>query len=231
MLRNVSLARALSKLGYTSRTRAEGLIRKGKVMINGVVIRDPSFRCSLDHDKILVNGEAIAGKTLVYIMMNKPLGVVTSRSDERGRKTVYDLLGDVGKWVFPVGRLDRETSGLLLFTNDNRFGERLTNPESKISKTYKVELDRPLARQHADAFKRGVMLDGERLMPARIHILEGSTFEMTIHEGKNRQVRRMCEAFGYEVVSLTRTRIGRYSNDSLVPGSWEYVGKKDIVPI
>src|SRR5437867_1000756 len=124
--RRVSLARALSKLGCCSRAEAERAIRQGRVALNAEVVRDPSLRCSPDHDLIALDGKPVRQKELVYILMNKPPGVITTRSDERGRPTVYDLLGDIGRWVFPVGRLDKDTSGLLLLTNDNQLGERLT---------------------------------------------------------------------------------------------------------
>src|SRR5713101_4959974 len=116
ILRNVSLARALSKLGVSSRKEAEKLIRSGDVKVNRVVVRQPEFRCSLTSDTITVHGNSIVKKSFLYIMMHKPVGVLTTRSDERGRKTVYDILGDVGNWIFPVGRLDKDTSGLLLLT-------------------------------------------------------------------------------------------------------------------
>ena len=220
ILRNVSLARALSKLGHCSRTEADSLIRNGDVAVNGAVVKVPSFRCSLSHDKITVKEKPLAPKTLLYIMMNKPVGVVTTKSDERGRETVYDVLGDIGKWVFPVGRLDKDTSGLLLFTNDHRLGERLTNPNSKVSKTYIVLLDRPMLQEHIAIFRHGMTLDEEQLMPAKVRQMKENVLGLTIYEGKNRQVRRMCQALGYTVVSLERVAIGNLKLDGLNPAQW-----------
>ena len=228
IVRRVSLARALSKLGYCSRKEAESLVLNGEVEVNGVVVRDPARRCSLSHDKLSVQGKPIDDKTLMYIMMNKPVGVVTTRSDERGRKTVYDVLGDVGKWLFPVGRLDKDTSGLLLFTNDHRLGERLTNPLSKVPKTYVVELDSPIAPQHSKEMTKGMMLRGERLQPAAVRQVKRTILELTIYEGKNRQVRRMCEALGYKVISLERVSIGRMNLGNLRPAQWRYLSQHEI---
>ena len=226
--RAVSLARALSKLGYTSRSQAEKIILEGRVSVNSSIVKNPSFRCSLETDVIAVDNEIIGKKKLVYIMMNKPAGVVTTRFDELGRKSVYDLLGKSGSWVFPVGRLDKETSGLLLLTNDNRFGEQLTNPKSKVPKTYLVQLDKHISDEHAELFRKGMMLNGEKLLPANIVLKEGTFFELTIVEGKNRQIRRMCETCGYEVKSLVRIKIGNYSLRDLKAGSWKFLTQQDI---
>jgi len=226
--RDVSLARALSKLGYTSRSQAEQVIRERRVTVNGTVIDNPSYRCALASDQIAVDGTAIQKKELIYLVMHKPVGVVTTRSDERHRSTVYDLLGDVGQWVFPVGRLDKETSGLLLFTNDHKLGERLTNPRSKVPKTYLVDLDRPIADHDAALIRKGMPLDGERLMPAAVTKRKGNVIELTIHEGKNRQIRRMCEHLGYRIVSLVRTRIGGYELGNLQLGGIRHLDQSDV---
>ncbi len=228
VVRNVSLARALSKLGVLSRSQAEEAVRQRRVSVNGKIITNPSYRCSMDDDRIEIDGKPVRQPAFLYIVMNKPVGVVTTRSDERGRKTVYDLLGDAGQWIFPVGRLDKDSSGLLLFTNDHRLGERLTNPNSKVPKTYIVTLDKPLNENDASVMRKGMMLDDERLQPAEIKILNHQSFEMTIHEGKNRQIRRMCESFGYTVRSLVRTQIGSFEIGTLRPGEIRQLTKKEI---
>jgi 23S rRNA pseudouridine2605 synthase len=227
--RAVSLARALSKLGFTSRSQAEKLIRDGTVSVNHQIVTNPSFRCSLKNDLIAIDGKMLLKKEFIYIMINKPVGVVTSRSDERGRTTVYNIIGEVGKWVFPVGRLDKDTTGLLLLTNDNQLGERLTNPQSKVSKTYLVQLDKPIKPEHVQMFEQGMMLSGEKLLPAKIKIRKNMTIELTILEGKNRQIRRMCETVGYNVLSLARIKIGNYEMKDLKVGDWKYLSKKEIV--
>lgn len=226
--RDVSLARVLSKLGVASRSQAARMITQGRVSVNGRVVRQPSFRCAVGSDIITIDGARIEGKRPLTIMMNKPAGVVTTRSDERGRKTVYDFLGGERGWLFPVGRLDKETSGLLLFTNDNRLGEMLTNPRSKVPKTYRVRLAAPLAPDHARIFRGGMILDGERLRPAVVQMITPLEIEITIVEGKNRQIRRMLAAFGYEIISLSRIQIGGYRLGRLQEGRWTVLGKKEI---
>jgi len=156
----VSLARGLSKLGYCSRSRAEELIREGKVSVNGEKIQIPSFRISLSHDRLHVSGKSILKTIPLYLIMHKPSGVITTRKDEKERTTVYDILGEIGQWVFPVGRLDKDSSGLLLFTNDTRLGERLTNPLSHVPKSYLVLLDRTMDRGDVDLMRKGMILDG-----------------------------------------------------------------------
>ncbi len=234
-IRDVSLARALSKLGFCSRTQAVELIHAGRVSVNGRIVASASLRCSLRADRIEVDGKRSQTKELIYIMMNKPEGVVTTRSDERGRETVYDILGDVGQWVYPVGRLDKETLGLLLFTNDHRLGERLTNPRSGVPKSYRVILDQPLSSLHKKIFEEGMTLDGEQLRPAKVSQSTGLKkgagdygMQLTIFEGRNRQVRRMCEAFEYKVLSLTRTKIGGYDLKDLKPGDWKRLTSREV---
>jgi 23S rRNA pseudouridine2605 synthase len=226
--RNVSLARALSKLGYSSRSVASGLITSGCVAVNGTVVTDPSFRCDPSNDRISVRGRKVSEAPRICIIMNKPAGTVTTRSDERGRPTVYDCLGDTGKWMFPVGRLDRETEGLLLMTNDHRLGNRLTDPSSKVPKTYRVTLDRPLEPPDRDILAQGMLLDGERLRRAEVTLVSGNVIDCTITEGKNRQVRRMFDALGYRVVYLCRIAIGKFILKGLKPGEWRKCSDDDI---
>ncbi len=226
--RNISLTRALSKLGYTSRAQAEQIILAGRVGMNGNIVKNPSFRCSLDSDDITIDGQWVSKKEFTYIIMNKPVGIVTTRSDERGRHNVYDILDNVGRWIFPVGRLDKDTSGLLLFTNDNQLGERLTNPKSKVSKTYVVKLKKHISHEHLNLFRQGIILDGAKLLPAKVKLLSEKEIEMTIFEGKNRQIRRMCESLGYKVVSLIRIKIGSLELDNLKPGEWKYIRKSKV---
>ncbi len=226
--RNVSLARAISKLGHSSRTQAAEAIGAGRVRVNGTVVRDPSFRCSMSADTIVVDGRVISKRSPVYIAMHKPSGVVTTRSDEMGRKTVYDVLGDAGRWVFPVGRLDRETSGLLLLTNDTRFGERLTNPASKVRKTYQVGLDKSVSDEDLRRIRAGIRVDAARYLPAEIRRTGETSVEMTIVEGKNRQIRRIFEFLGYRVLFLSRRKIGTLSLSSLPSGEWRYLKDSEV---
>jgi 23S rRNA pseudouridine2605 synthase len=204
------------------------LIRLGHVSVNGIVIRNPSARCSPGRDRVAVDGKELGRKRLIYLLLNKPEGVLTTRSDERGRPTVYALLGDERRWLFPVGRLDKDTSGMLLLTNDNRLGEILTNPRSKVPKTYRVRLDRPVADRDLEMLRRGMILDGSRLQPAVVSRKPGNSLQITILEGKNRQIRRMCEHLGYRIISLVRTMIGECGLGGLKEGEWRYLTKGEV---
>jgi 23S rRNA pseudouridine2605 synthase len=226
--RVVSLARALSKMGFTSRSQGEALILAGRVSVNGRAVRNPSYRCTLPRDAIAVDGARIGRTASVTIALHKPEGVLTTRSDERGRRTVYALLGELSPWVFPVGRLDKETSGLLILTNDTRLGEFLTNPDSKVPKKYLVTLDREFSRADRETVSRGMMLGAESLLPALVRRAGPRAIELTIREGKNRQVRRMCAALGYKVLSLVRTRIGNLALGDLTPGEWKTLSAGEI---
>ncbi len=216
----VTLGRALSKLGVSSRAQAGKLLQSGRVAVNGHVIKDAELWIDLRSDRVAVDGVAAMPRVKRYFVMNKPAGVVTSRSDERGRRTVYDLLPADAAGCFPVGRLDRDTSGLLLFTSDTAFGEFITSPATKVPKTYIVALDAPVGTSEIELVERGMTLrNGTRYRPARMEKADrGNVYSITIAEGKNRQIRRMMQEIGRSVIALTRIAIGSIALGSLGEG-------------
>jgi len=244
----VSLARALSKFGVCSRREAERWIADGRVSVGGAVERSPSRWIDPSCDRVVVDGRPVGDETpRVVLAFHKPAGFVTTRADPGGRPTVYDVLGELGRWVFPVGRLDRDTSGLLILTNDHRLGERLTSPEHHVPKTYHARVVGVPDRESLRALREGLPLgDGTETRPARVRVLgtpsgaaagrqagrgsvAGSTWlEIVLTEGKNRQVRRMGAAVGHEVVELVRVRIGGFDLGDLGPGEWREVGPEEV---
>lgn len=231
----LSLARALSKFGVCSRKQAERLIVAGRVRVLGEVVAWPARRIDPRRDVISVDGRPVGEeRERVVIALHKPVGYLTTRSDPAGRPTVYDLLGDLSRWLFPVGRLDRDSSGLLLLTNDHRLGERLTNPDSHLPKTYHVLVAGVPDEQALRALREGVVLaGGTPTRRARVRALGaarggGTWLEIGLTEGKNRQVRRMCQSVGHEVQSLVRVRVGRLALGDLPPGEWRWLGPEDL---
>lgn len=234
----VSLSRAISKLGFCSRSQAEQLITSGKVFVNGKKILRHSFRVDPLRDKIVVEGKALQSKKVFgYFLFHKPVGVVTTRSDERGRKTVYDFLNliqsEYSSHFFPVGRLDKESSGALLITNDSQLGEKISNPDSHISKTYCVTTAQALTEDDMQKFRSGLNLkDGYTTRPAEIQrsnsVNDDSTYEVIIFEGKNRQIRKMFEALNHSVVTLRRIAIGEILLGNLNVGTYRPLTKKEI---
>jgi pseudouridine synthase len=219
------LHRALSKLGVCSRARAALLVRGGGVRVNGRVVRDPLAWVVPGSDRIDVEapeGRRPPARTGVPVLlaMHKPPGYVTTRSDERGRATVYDLLPARyrDRWLFPVGRLDRDSEGLLLFTDDGALADRLTAPSSHVEKVYRVLLDRELGPAQLRAFREGVEVSGRRTLPARIEPEGAGWYRVTLVEGRNRQIRRMVEALGGRVRRLVRTAVGPVALGDLAPG-------------
>ena len=230
----LSLARALSKFGVCSRAEAERWIAAGRVSVDGEVVRWPARRIDPRRYRVEVDGRRVGDDTpRVVLALHKPPGYVTTRVEPGGRPTVYDLLADVGRWVFPVGRLDRDTSGLLIVTNDHVLGQRLTGPEHRVPKTYHAQVEGVPDAATLGVLRAGVELgDGTRTRPAAVRSLGsgqgGAWLEIVLTEGKNRQVRRMCAAVGHEVRELVRVRIGALELGELPPGRWRRLGPADV---
>lgn len=207
-----TLDRVLSKAGIGSRTEARLWISAGRVAVNGRKILDAETWVDPDHDRVTLDGRPLRATGKLYLLLNKPKGYLTTYKDPEGRKTVYDLTTDIKDWIFPAGRLDQDTSGLLILTNDTAFGDFITSPESKLAKTYLVKSSMLLTDADLDRLREGVTLTDGPTRPAIVRrIRDGarySFFEITITEGRNRQVRRMVEALGAKVLKLVRTAIG-----------------------
>lgn len=217
-----TLDRVLSKAGAGSRTEAAQWIRAGRVRVNGRVVTDPEHWLDPKRDRVMLDGAPLHHARKVHLLVYKPKGYLTTYRDPQGRKTVYDLLPDRDRYLFPVGRLDLDTSGLLLMTNDSAFAERLTNPDHDVPKTYLVKASTHLSDDQLDALRRGIELADGPTKPAHVERLRDSggrtVFEITITEGRNRQVRRMVEALDAKVLKLVRVAIGALSIGELTIG-------------
>ena len=213
------LQKVLARAGFGSRRACEELIDAGRVEVNGAVAH-LGQRVDPESDRIAVDGIPVAVRAgLVYYLLNKPAGVVTTASDPQGRPTVLDLV-PLEPRVFPVGRLDFDTEGLLLLTNDGELAHRLTHPSFGVEKEYLVEVQGRPSRATLRQLREGVELDDGRTAPARVSEIEPSMLRIAIHEGRNRQVRRMCDVVGHPVRRLVRTRIGPVAERGLRPGEW-----------
>jgi 23S rRNA pseudouridine2605 synthase len=222
--RHVGLARALSKLGYCSRSEAFSLIRAGKVSLNGAKPRNPETPVRPGVDRIEVAGRPIGAAEKAYLVLNKPRGIVTTAEDEKGRETVYSLLPKDLQWIAPVGRLDKASEGLLLLTNDSEWGARITDPDSHLEKTYHVQTGGVAEPRLLESLERGVETpNGERLKAKRASIVRAgekhSWLEIVLEEGKNRHIRRMLDALGVEVFRLIRVAIGPLQLGELAKGA------------
>ncbi len=233
-LEKIRLQKIISESGYCSRRKAEELIAAKKVKVNGrpVTLGD---KADPKKDIITVNDERIyieKKKKYSYIMLNKPRGYVTTMEDEMGRRCVTELLSGVSERVYPVGRLDRNSEGLLLFTNDGDFANSIMHPSKHISKTYRVTVRPDITDDQLVMLTEGVVIDGKKTLPATINVLTKETgrvvLQMVIREGRNRQIRKMCEAVGLEVARLKRTGVGPLKLGMLKPGTWRELSAEEL---
>lgn len=228
----IRLQKFMAESGVASRRKSEELIAAGKVKVNGTVAKigdkvDPK------HDKVTVHGKRInVVQKNVYLMLNKPRGFITTMSDEMDRKCVAELVKEVGTRVYPVGRLDRESEGLLIMTNDGEFANALTHPSKHVPKTYRVTIRPSISKGQLQQFEEGIEIEGKKTMPADIHVLEKednrTVVEVTIFEGRNRQIRKMFEALNIEVARLKRTKIGSLKLGMLKQGDYRELTEDEV---
>ena len=226
------LQKVIAESGYTSRRKAEELIKDGKVKVNGIIIKELGTKVS-SSDEIIVNDQVLTIEEKVYYLLNKPREVVTTTSDEYNRKTVIDLI-DTDKRVYPVGRLDYDTTGLLILTNDGELANRLMHPSNEIDKVYIAKIEGILTPKEMMELKNGVVIDGVKTSKSRVKVRKvdksnnTSIVEITIHEGKNHQVKRMFEAVGKEVIKLKRERIAFLDLTGLNSGEYRKLNHKEV---
>jgi len=226
------LQKIMAESGIASRRRCEELILEKRVKVNGI-IAELGTKADKEKDLIEVDGKPLKAKgQKVYIMLNKPVGYITSAKDQFGRPTVLDLLKGVKERVYPVGRLDYDTEGLLLLTNDGDLTYAITHPKHNINKTYRAVIKGIAGKKEIDAFRKGLAIDDYVTSPAKLSIIKiidgNSIVDITIHEGKNRQVRKMCAAVGHPVIRLKRTSIGGLKLGGLPVGAWRYLTAEEV---
>jgi len=230
-----TLDRILSKFGLGSRTEARSWIGAGRVTVNGKKVQTPDVWIDPEHDRVALDGHPLAARHKQYLLLYKPKGYLTTYKDPEGRLTVYDLLGGVKDFVFPVGRLDQDTTGLLILTNDSAFGDHITIPESKVPKSYLVKASVLLSDDQLEQLRQGITLADGPTLPAIVRrIRDGAKytfFEITITEGRNRQVRRMVESLGAKVLKLVRTGIGGIEIGSLEIGKYRELTEDEVVAL
>jgi len=230
-----TLERVLSKAGVGSRVDARSWTHAGRVRVNGQITRNPDQWIDMKRDRVLFDGKPLVARERIYLLLYKPPGYLTTYKDPEGRPTVYDLIADAGTFLSPVGRLDLDTSGLLLMTNDNQFAERVTNPNSHVPKTYLVKASAVLTDTQLQQLRDGLELADGLTRPALVTRLRDSGkythFEITLTEGRNRQVRRMVEALEAKVLKLVRVRIGRIAIGRLLIGKWRLLTAAEVASL
>ena len=228
----IRLQKYLSECAVASRRKSEELISQGRVKVNGRVAQIGD-KVSPRNDSVAVNGKKVVmNKKQYYIMLHKPRGFITTMEDEMGRKCVAQLVSDVGARVYPVGRLDRESEGMLIMTNDGEFANALTHPSKHVSKTYRVTVRPNINEEQLTAFSEGILIDGKKTAPADVRVIEKQdnrvVLEIIIYEGRNREIRKMCEALGLEVARLKRTSIGSVKLGMLPQGKWRDLTEDEV---
>ncbi len=229
----IRLQKYLAMCSVASRRASEKIISEGRVTVNGEVVRLMGVQIDEENDVVAVDGEVIRPDSkLIYIMLNKPVGFVTTVSDEKGRPTVMDLVSDISQRVYPVGRLDYDTEGLLLLTNDGDLTYKITHPKNDVSKTYVAEVTGNISMDTIVQLRRGVVIDGYKTSPAEVEVIGATQFgtklEITIHEGRNRQVRKMFEALGCIVKKLKRVKEAGLTLGHLPVGKWRRLSESEV---
>ncbi|MEA4849334.1 MAG: pseudouridine synthase [Clostridiaceae bacterium] len=227
------LQKVMAGFGVASRRKCEEMIYAGKVKVNGSLITEPGCKVDKDRDVIEVEGKIIKDpEEKLYILLNKPTGYITSAKDQFGRPTVLDLLKDISIRVFPIGRLDYDTEGLIFLSNDGDLAYRITHPKHKINKTYRALVRGEIDGKDIQTFHRGMIIEDYVTAPAKLQVVRytkgNSVVDITIHEGRNRQVRKMCSAIGHEVIRLRRIKIGEIGLGALRTGEWRYLSDSEI---
>jgi len=226
------LQKLMSRAGVASRRGSENLITAGRITVNDLVVTELGTKVDPTCDAVALDGRIVkAGGSPTYIMLNKPRGVLTTMSDPHGRPTVADLVASVREpALFPVGRLDRDTSGLLFFTTDGELGDELSHPKYELFKTYEVKVQGKFTAQALKRLEQGIELEDGMTAPAKVHYANGVLI-LQIREGRNRQVRRMCEAVGFPVVKLHRSRLGSLELGDLQLGKWRHLSDSEILDL
>jgi len=226
------LQKKIASSGYASRRKAEELISKGKVSVNGEIVREMGYKVS-DNAKIEIDGEILTNEENVYYLFYKPINIVTTTKDDKGRDTVLDFF-DTDKRIFPIGRLDFDTSGLLILTNDGKLSNLISHPSTKIEKVYTAKLEGIIDPISINKLKKGLVIDDKKTSPAKAKIKSinkknrTSIIKLAIHEGRNHQVKKMCEAVGYPVIKLKRESISFLTLEDLKPGEYRKLTPKEV---
>ncbi len=227
------LQKYLAECGVASRRKAEELILSGKIKVNGGVVTELGTKVNPSRDKVMYNNKLVKlEKNKVYILLNKPSGYISAAKDQFENPSILHLVKDINVRLYPVGRLDKDTTGAIILTNDGDFSYKLTHPKHEISKTYIAEVEGIPTAEEMRTFAKGVYIDGKKTYPAKIRIVKeikkNSIVEIVIHEGRNRQVKKMCEAIGHKVITLHRQAIGRISIDGVKEGKYRHLTPKEI---
>lgn len=226
------IQKLIAKAGISSRRAAEELLLSGRVRVNGRIVTELGTKADLHEDKVEVDGKRLVAQSLLYVLLHKPRGVVSTLSDPEGRPTVAEILRSVPARVYPVGRLDFATSGVLLATNDGDFAQGLLHPKGGVPKTYVVKVQGLLSDDELDTWRKGVRLEDGMTLPAHVLLLrheeDKTWFEISLREGRNQQIRRMGDATGHPVMRLSRTSFAGITHEGLRPGEWRYLTTDEL---
>lgn len=226
------LQKVMAHAGVASRRKSEEIIAEGRVKVNGEIITEMGFKVEPEQDQIIVDGEIITEEKKVYLLLNKPEGYITTVSDPKGRPTVMDLIPDLKQRLYPAGRLDYDSSGLLILTNDGDLTYKLTHPKKEVNKKYRVLAAGEIIESDFKKFENGMIIDGKKTSAAEVSNInyqnDKTQFEIVIHEGRNRQVRRMIKIAGYQVLSLKRIAFSFLDLNGVETGSFRYLTEKEV---